>query len=124
MSTEEKPQRLSPFLRRLLILKVCLIEKFRFGERQVTLVWAAVIGILGALVTEGFRRARRSTERVTARDEQMSAALGSAGPGETMRTFSSEINVLVVGVLLVAFVVLAPEGILGFFKRWLRASSR
>jgi branched-chain amino acid transport system permease protein len=39
-------------------------------------------------------------------------------------TISSEINVLVVGVLLVAFVVLAPEGILGFFKRWLKASSR
>src|SRR6267143_68311 len=57
MSTEEKPQRLSPFLRRLLILKLWLIEKFRFGERQVTLVWAAVIGILGALVTECFRRA-------------------------------------------------------------------
>jgi chloride channel protein, CIC family len=32
-------------------------EKFRFGERQATLVWAAVIGILGALVTECFRRA-------------------------------------------------------------------
>ena len=57
MSTEEKPQRLSPLLRRLLILKVWLIEKFRFGERQVTLVWAALIGILGALVTECFRRA-------------------------------------------------------------------
>jgi chloride channel protein, CIC family len=57
MSTEEKGQRLSPLLRRLLILKVCLIEKFWFGERQVTLVWAAVIGVLGALVTECFRRA-------------------------------------------------------------------
>jgi CIC family chloride channel protein len=57
MSTEEKQQRLSPLLRRLLILKLWLIEKFRFGERQVTLVWPAVIGILGALVTEGFRRA-------------------------------------------------------------------
>ena len=57
MSTEEKQERLSPHLRRLLILKVWLIEKFRFGERQVTLVWAAVIGILGALVTECFRRA-------------------------------------------------------------------
>jgi chloride channel protein, CIC family len=32
-------------------------EKFRFGERQATLIWAAVIGILGALVTECFRRA-------------------------------------------------------------------
>jgi len=51
MSTEEKPQRFSPLLRRLLILKVWLIEKFRFGERQVTLVWAAVIGILGAAQT-------------------------------------------------------------------------
>jgi hypothetical protein len=50
MSTEEKKQRLSPLLRRLLILKLWLIEKFRFGERQVTLVWAAVIGILGVLI--------------------------------------------------------------------------
>jgi CIC family chloride channel protein len=57
MSTEEKRQRLSPLLRRLLILKVWLTEKFRSGERQVTLVWAAMIGILGALVTECFRRA-------------------------------------------------------------------
>jgi branched-chain amino acid transport system permease protein len=37
-------------------------------------------------------------------------------------TISNEINVLVVGVLLVLFVVLAPDGILGFFKRWLKAS--
>jgi branched-chain amino acid transport system permease protein len=39
-------------------------------------------------------------------------------------TVSGEINVLVVGVLLVLFVVLAPEGILGLFKRWLKPSSR
>ena len=39
-------------------------------------------------------------------------------------TISSEINVLVVGVLLVLFVVLAPDGIIGFFKRWLRTSSK
>ncbi len=39
-------------------------------------------------------------------------------------TISSEVNVLVVGVLLVLFVVLAPEGILGLFKRWLKASSK
>lgn len=35
-----------------------------------------------------------------------------------------EINVLVVGVLLVLFVVVAPEGVLGLFKRWLKPSSR
>jgi branched-chain amino acid transport system permease protein len=35
-------------------------------------------------------------------------------------TISSEVNVLVVGVLLVFFVVAAPEGVLGLFKRWLR----
>jgi branched-chain amino acid transport system permease protein len=35
-------------------------------------------------------------------------------------TVSGEVNVLIVGVLLVLFVVLAPEGILGLFKKWLR----
>jgi branched-chain amino acid transport system permease protein len=34
-------------------------------------------------------------------------------------TISSEINVLVVGVLLVLFVVLAPDGIVGLFKKML-----
>jgi branched-chain amino acid transport system permease protein len=33
-------------------------------------------------------------------------------------TISSEVNVLVVGVLLVIFVVAAPEGILGLYKKW------
>ena len=33
-------------------------------------------------------------------------------------TISGEMNVLVVGVLLVVFVVAAPEGILGLFKRF------
>ena len=32
-------------------------------------------------------------------------------------TISSEINVLVVGVMLVVFVVAAPEGILGLWRR-------
>ncbi len=39
-------------------------------------------------------------------------------------TISNEMNVMVVGVLLVVFVVAAPEGILGLFKRWIRPSSR
>ena len=38
-------------------------------------------------------------------------------------TISSELNVLVVGVLLVVFVVAAPDGIVGLVKRW-QASSR
>jgi branched-chain amino acid transport system permease protein len=38
-------------------------------------------------------------------------------------TISNEINVLVVGVLLVLFVVLAPDGVLGLFKKlWPRRS--
>jgi branched-chain amino acid transport system permease protein len=32
-------------------------------------------------------------------------------------TISSELNLLIVGVVLVAFVVLAPEGILGLIRR-------
>ncbi|HEX6320066.1 MAG TPA: branched-chain amino acid ABC transporter permease [Burkholderiales bacterium] len=35
-------------------------------------------------------------------------------------TISSEINVLVVGVLLVLFVVLAPDGVIGLAKKWIR----
>jgi branched-chain amino acid transport system permease protein len=38
-------------------------------------------------------------------------------------TVPGEVNVLVVGVLLVVFVVLAPDGILGLFRRWRKASS-
>jgi len=39
-------------------------------------------------------------------------------------TVSGEVNVLIIGVLLVLFVVLAPDGILGLFKRWLTPSSK
>ena len=37
-------------------------------------------------------------------------------------TISNEMNVLVVGVLLVVFVVAAPDGILGLFRKWFRSS--
>jgi branched-chain amino acid transport system permease protein len=39
-------------------------------------------------------------------------------------TVSNEMNVLVVGVLLVLFVVLAPDGVLGLFRKWQKRSSR
>src|SRR5688572_28894035 len=39
-------------------------------------------------------------------------------------TISNEINVLVVGVLLVLFVVLAPDGVVGLFRKWTRRFSR
>jgi branched-chain amino acid transport system permease protein len=48
-------------------------------------------------------------------------ALGSIQQIVTV-TISNEINVLVVGVLLVLFVVLAPDGIIGLFRKWLRSS--
>src|SRR5260370_1986017 len=47
----------SPFFEQLLKLKVWLIERFRIGESQLMLVWAALIGLLGALAAECFRRA-------------------------------------------------------------------
>lgn len=37
-------------------------------------------------------------------------------------TVSSELNVLVVGVLLICFVVFAPDGLIGLFKKWARSS--
>jgi len=58
-TTEEvkKRKRLSPVLRRLLILKLWLVERFRLKERQATLIWATFIGFCGAIVSEGFRKA-------------------------------------------------------------------
>jgi chloride channel protein, CIC family len=53
----EKQGALSPPLRRLLRLKFWLVEHFRLGERQLTLIWAALIGVLGALASESFRKA-------------------------------------------------------------------
>jgi CIC family chloride channel protein len=47
----------SPLFEQLLKLKVWLIERFRIGERQLMLVWAALIGLLGALAAECFRKA-------------------------------------------------------------------
>ncbi len=46
-------------------------------------------------------------------------ALGSIQQIVTV-TISNEINVLVVGVLLVLFVVAAPDGIVGLFRKWTR----
>jgi CIC family chloride channel protein len=54
---EHKPERYpSPLFQRLLKLKVWLVERFRIGERQLMLFWAALVGLLGALVAEIFRR--------------------------------------------------------------------
>jgi chloride channel protein, CIC family len=54
---EHQPQRtLSPLLRSLLRLKFWLVEHLRLSERHVTLIWAALIGVLGALASEGFRK--------------------------------------------------------------------
>lgn len=54
---QQQKRTLSPLLRRLLKLKVWLVERLRLSERQVTLIWAAFIGVLGALASEGFRKA-------------------------------------------------------------------
>src|ERR1700758_4209540 len=47
----------SPLFEQLLRFKVWLVERFRIGERQLMLVWAALIGLLGALAAECFRKA-------------------------------------------------------------------
>src|SRR6201987_6536397 len=47
----------SPLFQLLLRFKVWLVERFRIGERQLMLLWAALIGLLGALASECFRRA-------------------------------------------------------------------
>jgi CIC family chloride channel protein len=56
-NTSGSRSRLSPALRRLLRLKVWIVEHFRLSGRQNTLLWAAVIGFFGALAAESFRKA-------------------------------------------------------------------
>jgi chloride channel protein, CIC family len=58
-NTAEKEQKraLSPVLRGLLRLKFWLVEHLRLSERQLTLIWAALIGVLGALASESFKKA-------------------------------------------------------------------
>ncbi len=53
---QQEKRALSPLFRRLLRLKFWLVEHFRLSERQLTLIWAALIGVLGALASESFRR--------------------------------------------------------------------
>jgi len=48
--------------------------------------------------------------------------LGAAQQVATV-TISSALNLLIVGLVVVAFVILAPEGIVGLFRRW-RARAR
>ena len=61
---EHQPQRtLSPLLRGLLRLKFWLAEHLRLSERHVTLIWAALIGVLGALASEGFRKSSEILQR-------------------------------------------------------------
>jgi CIC family chloride channel protein len=60
MDTTGEPQKtrtLSPLLRSLLRLKFWLAEHLRLSERQLTLIWAGLIGVLGALASDGFRKA-------------------------------------------------------------------
>jgi chloride channel protein, CIC family len=60
MDTTGEPQKtptLSPLLRSLLRLKFWFAEHLRLSERQLTLIWAGLIGVLGALASDGFRKA-------------------------------------------------------------------
>jgi chloride channel protein, CIC family len=50
------PRYLSPLIQRLLKLKVWFADRFHISQRQLMLLWAALIGLLGALAAECFRR--------------------------------------------------------------------
>src|SRR5260221_569040 len=47
----------SRLVQQLLKLKVWFVERFHIRDRQLMLVWAALIGLLGAVASECFRRA-------------------------------------------------------------------
>ena len=49
--------------------------------------------------------------------------LGTAQQVATV-TISSELNLLIVGVLLVFFVIVAPDGIVGLVRKWRKGGSK
>src|SRR6201995_5573454 len=57
-TTGKQPQQkyVSALLRQFLKVKLWLLDHFLIGERQFMLIWAALIGFLGALAAEAFRR--------------------------------------------------------------------
>src|ERR1700752_2708102 len=54
---DQQKRQLSPLFRRLLKANVWLAEHFRLSGRQIILLLAALIGLLGALASEIFRKA-------------------------------------------------------------------
>ncbi|HEY0794081.1 MAG TPA: ClcB-like voltage-gated chloride channel protein [Chthoniobacterales bacterium] len=59
MDTHREPteqRQVSHLVRSLLNVKLWAIEHFRIGERQSTLMWAVVVGVLGAVADESFRK--------------------------------------------------------------------
>jgi CIC family chloride channel protein len=54
---QAQERQLSPFFREFLKIKVWLVDRFRMNGRQSMLIWAVLVGFLGALVAECFRRA-------------------------------------------------------------------
>jgi hypothetical protein len=54
-SSAEQRTNLGDLTRRLVRIRVWLSEKVRFSDLQATLLWAAVVGFLGAWTSIGFR---------------------------------------------------------------------
>jgi CIC family chloride channel protein len=52
----KRPHYPSPLVQQLLKLKVWFVDRFQIRERQLILLWAALIGLAGALASECFRR--------------------------------------------------------------------
>jgi chloride channel protein, CIC family len=77
--TPEHPsqQQLSTIVRLLLKLQVWLVDRLRIGERQAMLIWAALVGLAGALGSEIFRRVSDLIRNlVTGNDLGVIAAFG------------------------------------------------
>ncbi|MBV8901797.1 MAG: ClcB-like voltage-gated chloride channel protein [Verrucomicrobia bacterium] len=62
---QSDPRRVSTLTLSLLTLKVWLVEHLRIRERQAMLIWAVVIGVLGCVADESFRRVSELVHNLT-----------------------------------------------------------
>ena len=86
-------------------------------EGRIAIASACVLN--GGLFPETHRA--RPVQKLLATPVIGAVLLGTVQQVVTV-TISSELNVLVVGLLLVFFVVAAPDGVLGLVKKWKQSS--
>ena len=115
-----------PTLKLKLIATTHLRRAHGHGRRAVSLLHrlsAAVVRVRAGICGQLHRHADDRRHHQLGRAADRRVLLGSLQQIATV-TISSAVNLLIVGLLLVAFVIIAPNGIVGLVQGWTRRSAK